>query len=277
MLDPRFKILALRRPDICACGTRLTVGERAAWDRVTRTVRCLPCLDTTVSPEPGSTPAQPSLGTAGASAQAEFERRRHAREHRIRQDHPHIGGLLLALTDDPQSTRAWQSGAIGERRLAAELTELGDTVTALHDRRIPGSRANIDHVVIGPAGIYVIDAKRYRNAKISLRRTGGLFTTPRTQLIVSGRDKTSLVTAMARQVDAVRTALAATAFETTPVTATLCFLDADFPVFGKPLTLDGVHIKGLRGLTKLVTSGGPLDRATRQQAAECLASKLPTR
>jgi hypothetical protein len=50
-----------------------------------------------------------------------------------------------------------------------------DAVTVLNDRRVPGSRGNIDHVVVGAAGVYVIDAKRYQNAVVRIRRSGGLF------------------------------------------------------------------------------------------------------
>jgi Nuclease-related domain len=32
----------------------------------------------------------------------------------------------------------------------------------LHDLAIPGSQANIDHLVIGPGGVAVLDSKRYR-------------------------------------------------------------------------------------------------------------------
>jgi Nuclease-related domain len=32
----------------------------------------------------------------------------------------------------------------------------------LHDLAIPGSQANIDHLVIGPGGVAVIDSKQYR-------------------------------------------------------------------------------------------------------------------
>jgi hypothetical protein len=32
----------------------------------------------------------------------------------------------------------------------------------LHDRRIPGTRANIDHLAVTPTGVYVIDTKKYQ-------------------------------------------------------------------------------------------------------------------
>jgi Nuclease-related domain len=35
---------------------------------------------------------------------------------------------------------------------------------------VPGSAANVDHLVVGPTGVFVIDSKRYRG---HLRYTGG--------------------------------------------------------------------------------------------------------
>ena len=60
-------------------------------------------------------------------------------------------GLILAVSDDPQPTRAWDTGAIGDERLGARLNELaGDELRVLHDRKIPGSSANIDHLAVTP-------------------------------------------------------------------------------------------------------------------------------
>lgn len=282
--------MALRRPSTCSCGAELAVGERAAWDRATRTVHCLPCAQAT--PPSTSTPkrdptnptAEPltpvepdviELGTAGGSAQREFARRHARRENRIRTAHPRLGGLILALSDDPQSTTAWKSGAAGERQLGDKLKSLGDKIIALHDRQVPKSRANIDHVVIGPAGVYVIDAKRYKNAKVAVRRSGGIVKPARTQLMVSGRDKTKLVEAMAWQVAAVRAALAASPeFADAPIIAALCFIDAEFPFFGT-IEINDVRVRGLGGTAKLVSAAGPFDVAARDRLARRLAWQLP--
>lgn len=32
----------------------------------------------------------------------------------------------------------------------------------LHDLAVPGSRANLAHLVIGPGGVFVVDSKQYR-------------------------------------------------------------------------------------------------------------------
>ena len=69
-------------------------------------------------------------------------------------------GLLFQPSPDAV---AWQRGAAGERwtaRLLDPLQRQGWAV--LHDLALPGSRANIDHLVIGPGGVFVIDSKHYR-------------------------------------------------------------------------------------------------------------------
>jgi hypothetical protein len=48
---------------------------------------------------------------AGASAREEYERRRAARERRVRERHPHIGRLLVAFAEAPASERVWDEGA----------------------------------------------------------------------------------------------------------------------------------------------------------------------
>ena len=70
---------------------------------------------------------------------------------------------------------AWRRGAAGERhtaRLLAGLERHGWTV--LHDLAVPGSRANIDHLVVGPGGMFVIDSKHYRG-RLQLDGCGRLW------------------------------------------------------------------------------------------------------
>jgi hypothetical protein len=83
---------------------------------------------------------------------------------------PVFGGYLAILSViwvlgrlfiTPQSIRAWRTGADGESKTADVLGRLGDDWIVLHDRRIPGSRANIDHITIGPPGVFVIETKDY--------------------------------------------------------------------------------------------------------------------
>jgi hypothetical protein len=62
-----------------------------------------------------------------------------------------------------QSADAWEAGAAGEQATGAVLSQLESaTWTVWHDVRWPGrARANIDHVVVGPPGVFVIDSKNW--------------------------------------------------------------------------------------------------------------------
>jgi hypothetical protein len=58
---------------------------------------------------------------------------------------------------------AWRRGAAGERRTARVLAALErQGWVVLHDLAVPRSRANLDHLAIGPGGVFVIDSKQYR-------------------------------------------------------------------------------------------------------------------
>jgi hypothetical protein len=141
--------LKLRRADRCAvCARELAAGETVIWDSARRHARCLGC-------EPASAPAAsdaPSESVAGASARREYERRRGNREARVRERLGPLSGVVLAVSSGPQHEQAWARGAEGEAKLARKLERwtAGHGVALLHDRRTPRSRANIDHLAIGP-------------------------------------------------------------------------------------------------------------------------------
>jgi hypothetical protein len=61
-----------------------------------------------------------------------------------------------------EQARTWQRGAHGERRTARLLDRLTrDGFVVFHDLAVPGSPANVDHLVIGPTGLFVIDSKQW--------------------------------------------------------------------------------------------------------------------
>jgi hypothetical protein len=92
-----------------------------------------------------------------------------------------VGGLAataagwgLRFRPSPEAI-AWRRGAAGERRTARLLDPLErQGWVVLHDLAVPGSRANIDHLVIGPGGVFVIDSKQYRG-RLQLDPSGRLW------------------------------------------------------------------------------------------------------
>jgi hypothetical protein len=67
---------------------------------------------------------------------------------------------LFVCTRLPAEARYWNKGASGEKRTATYLEPLLKRgFVVFHDRQLPGSRANIDHIAIGPTGVFVIETK----------------------------------------------------------------------------------------------------------------------
>jgi Nuclease-related domain len=83
-------------------------------------------------------------------------------------------GWGLRFRPSPDAS-AWRRGAAGERRTARLLDPLARHGWAvLHDLAVPGSQANLDHLVIGPGGVFGIDSKQYRG-RLQLDPTGRLW------------------------------------------------------------------------------------------------------
>ncbi|MEM4704061.1 MAG: nuclease-related domain-containing protein [Candidatus Bathyarchaeia archaeon] len=53
----------------------------------------------------------------------------------------------------------WSVGAEGEETVAKHLSLLGDPYQVIHDVVLPNMRGNIDHIVLGPNGVFVIETK----------------------------------------------------------------------------------------------------------------------
>jgi len=193
---------------------------------------------------------------AGSSARREYERRRANDEARLRKEWGRLGGVAVALSAEKQSTKAWSTGAVGEERVGAVLDRLAsDSRRVLHDRRIPGSKANIDHLVVDSSGIWVIDAKRYAG-KPERRVEGGLFRPKVEKLFVKGRDKTSLIEGVQWQMSKVQEALPGI-----PVVGILCFVDAEWGLLDPSFSVRDITIAWPRKLASMLkrTKPGEVD------------------
>lgn len=174
---------------------------------------------------------------AGSSARREYERRSAKDEARIRSEWGRLGGIAVALTPERQSTKAWATGAVGEERVGARLNSLqSESVRILHDRRIPGSKANVDHIAVTSSGVWVIDAKKYKG-RPALRVQGGLIRPRVEKLIISGRDKTKLADGVKWQIECVKKVLG-----DVPVRGVLCFVEADWPLIGGSFSVNGIDV-----------------------------------
>lgn len=215
------------------------------------------------------------LGTPGAGAHRQYELRKGRREAKTREEHPRLGGLLLKLQDEPQRERAWRDGALGEEAVASHLAKTCPGVVVLHDRRLPKSRANIDHIAIAPSGVFVIDAKRYKG-KIEIRKP--FFGDAK--LFIRGRDKTKLVEGLKRQVDAVSAGLAIVE-QNVPVGGCFCFINPDGQAGGsdlpllRTLAIDGLPLYYPRRLSKRLNQTGMIGLEQIAVLAEALVELFP--
>lgn len=125
---------------------------------------------------------------AGASAHARYRRlrARHRQERALARlvvagvagsmtaglsDWPHgiavaLAALLLHsfyLRVRPDPVTHWRRGAAAERRTGRRLARLDPACFhVLHDRALPGgSRANLDHLVVGVTGVYAVVSRRW--------------------------------------------------------------------------------------------------------------------
>jgi hypothetical protein len=179
---------------------------------------------------------------------------------------------MKLLADEPAPVTSSANGAEGERRLARLLdTELVDAVT-LHDRKVPVTRGNLDHLVIAPSGIWLVDAKRYA-AEVECRSTGA-FGSGEPRLFVNGRNQTRLVHAMGWQVAAVRAQLDTIGFGDVPVHPVVCFTSSRWARGTSPFDVHGVLVTWPSALVEAIGASGGLDVRMVDLVAHHLSSTL---
>jgi hypothetical protein len=185
---------------------------------------------------PTLTPVLAPIGTAGQSAQQVFER-------------------WSRNGADSQAVRAWAVGAEGERIVAGILDPLvREDLRVINDLQIPDYGGNIDHIVVGPRGVFVIDTKHYTDARVQAQPRDGQM-----RLFVNGRDRTRLVEQLGNQAEAVRAALRHASFgKSVPIFPVLCFVGGQGTSWS-PFEIIGAHVSPATLLAEYVQQPGPCD------------------
>lgn len=210
-------------------------------------------------------PLSADPGTAGRSA------RRHGA--RLRPQVPTtaapLGDLLGPVTPPPTpAATRWDQGAAGEEltaRLLAPLTSLGWVV--LHDRRIPGSPANLDHLLVGARTVWIVDTKAWRG-RIKLLGDGRLWygRTPLDQILATMRWQAQIVGEhLGQRLD-----------QPVTIRPVLCLHGVRLPT--DPLAFGGVTLVTGARLLRLLAAGQPANRCEdAQQVAARVAEVFPPR
>jgi hypothetical protein len=149
--------------------------------------------------------------------------------------------FLERVLDPKTEDRSWRRGAEGEERVAAQLAALGDEWAVIHDLTIGRKGANLDHLVIGPAGVFALNTKNL---------TGKL--TVYEHAILQNGHKTAFVPAALREARTVQQRLSAAAGREVRAWSVLVVMGCEVEV-RKPLAnLTLVRARGLpRWLQKL--------------------------
>ena len=90
----------------------------------------------------------------------------------------------------------------------------GSDAVVLHRCRIPGKRGTISHVIVGPAGVTVVDSRNYNRRKATVRSA---------QLLVGNRDRADLIEGVIDHAARVRDLLADTPYSDLDVNAALAW------------------------------------------------------
>ena len=186
-----------------------------------------------IDPEPPNTEAgseaRPASGEPAAYLQARFEREREMARLKRRAALPLVVGtsvvvmavvffslqglgvwvgsvgaivtgfvFAILIFRLPFESLVWAKGIEGERKAAEYLAPLeADGFIVLNNRRIPGSKGDIDHIVIGPTGIFPIETKNW-SGRLAVRND---------RLFVGEQDRTWALEQLYREALAVQVAL----------------------------------------------------------------------
>jgi hypothetical protein len=252
--------------DCAVCGRHLERGDRARLNG--RTATCVACLE-------GVAVDGAEAGVAGESARREGVRRRQAQQARGKGD---VGGLWGRVARIGRPARdagsSWATGAAGEQQLGRLLDTLANdgAIAVLHDRAVPRSRANLDHLVVAASDVWVIDAKKYRG-RVEVVDVGSIVR-PELKLRVDGRDLTTKLVERGRwQAEQVRSALDPT-YSDVPVHRALCFVDAKRRLGHKAHMIEGVLVSWEKDIARRLRQPGPLDERFRAAIQRHLATRF---
>lgn len=168
--DPLDRQMRLRYAGACRrCGVSIAAGAPAVYEPSRRTVRCIECTAAAhpTSDEPAPAPAPQAVSSDGlrlrAPASAVI-----AETLRVQADAPPRSSVARLFGRSPLSVegRPWYLGAIGELEVGRVLDHLGPGWTVIHAVPVGDRGSDIDHLVVGPGGVFTINSKHHGGAKV---------------------------------------------------------------------------------------------------------------
>lgn len=163
--------------------------------------------------------------------------------------------------------RNWAKGSVGEKRLAELFAPLAaQGYLALQDRALPDSDSNVDGLLLGAAGVIVVDAKNW----------DGDVQVIGCDLRQDGRCRNGAIENMRRQAVAIATILDRLGDDRPPVHPAICFVGE--ARIGRPTRLERVQLLDESDLAGFVLGLPPRTEPSRfGDILACLAHHLPER
>ena len=180
----------------------------------------------------------------------------------------------------PQGARRWRTRPGNRTLLAERVAELAGAAgaIALEARLMPQGRGCIDVLLVGPAGVTVVDAVLLNHAPRLARMPGGFAEPAGDRLLAGSRDHTGAVRAVERQVLAVSRALSGhgRAHALPPVRGALCVPEGLSLSAFTELRLHDVLIDGPQTVAFVASRPGPLGHERVLRLAARLQSAFPS-
>jgi Nuclease-related domain len=152
--------------------------------------------------------------------------------------------------------RAWRRGASGERVTGFWLDRLPDGWFVFHDVPVGARGANIDHLVVGPSGVFTVNTKSL---------TGAIRVNPRT--LTNNGHRTNFLPKATAEAQRAAELLSAAVGRPVDVRAVLAILADEWEIVKEPAD---VFVRGPRGAKNLMLSQP--ETLSRRDVAELAAA-----
>jgi len=190
-----------------------------------------------------------------------------------------VGGSAALREARVRRDPKWTKGAAGEYLMDLSLhSHVNEGAVILTDRQVPGTKSNIDHIVVAPSGVWIVDSKVWKG-RIEYKSVTMMSTAKR--LFVDGKDRTSAVEAIFNLVIPVAQLLGD---KSVPIKPALVFIEGDWSdtsaariLANRPYQHLSVWISWPRAIWKKINEPGPLDKDAIKRIGADLDTSLPPR
>jgi hypothetical protein len=178
---------------------------------------------------------------------------------------PVLFGWLIRRRRTEHRTATWAAGALGEELVAIELARLPNDFIVLNNMPLAG-RGDVDHVVVGPGGVVVVETK-YLAGQVVCLRPGKWLQTKRGSTRAINDPAVQVANAAAR----IRGILSGSGFQTLHVRPIVVFAHPRADLATEASSVPALPVTELLAFLLRSRTTTRVPEATVKRAADCLA------